>query len=391
MKRLLCLYVILACSLASSLPSAGQLEAFDPIRPAAPASELWSEADRYANGWSSLPWFGYFVELEQGWIYHLEHGYQYYPGSHLNSFVFYDLNMESWFWSGSALYPYLSKLGRNAGWYWYYKGGTLGNRWFNRLKDAQDLQEGAINQGSGPGASDMVRVEGGTLSTSGGLDGTLVGPLHVGKYEVTWAEWLDVRDWAVGRGYDIAGNGEGCGHDHPVRSVNWFDVLKWCNARSEREGMTPVYTSGGSVFKTGQPDHTAISVNASANGYRLPREAEWEFVARGGNLTNGYRFAGSTSMDDVGWYWDNSVDADCALSVGRGTWPVGLKAANELGLYDMCGNVFEWCWDHNSSKCVVRGGSWYNEAYFCSVTYQVSFAPEKRYFDTGFRVFRSAQ
>jgi hypothetical protein len=77
-----------------------------------------------------------------------------------------------------------------------------------------------------------------------------------------------------------------------------------------------------------------------ATGYRLPLKAEWEFAARGGNRSNGYTYAGSNDLNEVGWYWDNSGGVECNLSDGRSTWPLGEKAANELGLYDMSGNVW---------------------------------------------------
>jgi sulfatase modifying factor 1 len=231
-------------------------------------------------------------------------------------------------------------------------------------------------------------IDGGTLGMSMGT--VTVDSFYIGIYEVTWGEWKAVRAEAAARGYDIGSVGSGCADDHPVHSVNWFDVLKWCNLKSELEGLTAVYTMSGAVFKTGQPSHTSISQNLSANGYRLPQEAEWEFAARGGNHTKGYTYAGSNDLNAVGWFSDNSVGAPCDLLSGRGTWPVGQKVSNELELYDMSGNVWEWCWDQSGSSRRIRGGNWLLSADLCAVSNRNSVNPVNRHFNFGFRLARSS-
>jgi len=223
---------------------------------------------------------------------------------------------------------------------------------------------------------DMVLVQGGSL-TNIGNGAITVSSFCIGKYEVTWGEWQTVRTWAATNGYDIGSVGAGSADNHPVHTVSWYDVVKWCNARSQKEGRTPVYAVGGAIYQSGTND--AVVVNAWANGYRLPTEAEWEFAARGGTQSQGYLYSGGNDLNAVGWYYGNYL--------GQGTWPVGMKAANELGIYDMSGNVGEYCfdWYRVGVYRVHRGGSSNDPSIPCQAAVRDFADPPSRNGHRGFR------
>jgi len=243
----------------------------------------------------------------------------------------------------------------------------------------------------------MVFVEGGTLPSGSLLDAQSVGFFEISQYEVTWGEWKNVRDWAVNNGYtDLDGVGAVSSNpkpgmdQHPVQQVNWYDVVKWCNAKSEMEGVAPVYKINGVTYKTGQ---SLPTIDSLANGYRLPLEKEWEWAARGGVYTQGYTYSGSNSLNLVAWTTQNDQDSK----------PVGTKVANELGIYDMSGNVCEWCWDliYTTGRSFRGGGFWYcyTDNYF-SVSSRDGFVnffddmarkfdPNGRWISVGFRLARN--
>ena len=232
-------------------------------------------------------------------------------------------------------------------------------------------------------------------------DARVVVPVHtvtvsafaMDKWEVPIEFWESVRAWGNAHGYDLVVGGSS-GAKHPVHSVNWFDVVKWCNARSEKEGKVPTYYEDGAmskVYRSGDKAPAGVKWDA---GYRLPTEAEWEKAARGGVAGKLYPSGMDAAL--------SPTLANFKESNKGKTMPIGSYGANGYGLYDMAGNVWEWCWDYggeyaqtaqtdprgpiSGSSPVIRGGSWdYGGAEFCRVADHRSSTPGRRDFNYGFR------
>lgn len=233
----------------------------------------------------------------------------------------------------------------------------------------------------------MVKVEGGTFTMGAtseqGSDAydyeypihqVTLGDYYISKYEVTQSVWKDLM------GYTPAPNGDqwcsyyGIGADYPAYYISWNDAQ---NFIAKLNALT---------------DKT----------FRLPTEAEWEYAARGGNKNQGYKYSGSDTIADVAWYYDNAGSIDRGL-LDYGTHLVGTKIPNELGIYDMSGNVYEWCSDRYSayytngaqtnpvgptvgSGRVLRGGCWNNNLRCCRVSCRDFFSPNTRINLIGFRL-----
>lgn len=158
----------------------------------------------------------------------------------------------------------------------------------------------------------------------------------------------------------------------PVVSISWLDATQFCNLLSNKSGLEECYSIN--------PDNETIVCNWNSNGYRLPSEAEWQYACKAG--TSGYRYG---ELDQIAWYQDNS---------GGGIHEVGGKQPNEWGLYDMLGNVWEWCWDIYDEQVygsyrIFRGGSWAEEARGCGASCRRRSHPTFSIDDLGFRVARS--
>jgi formylglycine-generating enzyme required for sulfatase activity len=251
---------------------------------------------------------------------------------------------------------------------------------------------------------EMEEIDGGlfNMGDNYGSHNVELSSFRMGKYEVTQHQYTEVMG-SNPSSFD--------GDDLPVEMVSWYDAIVFCNTLSIKEDLEPAYRvqiAGEWITDPEEmgtheylidpdPAWENVEMISGASGYRLPTEAEWEYAARGGQESEGYEYSGSDDPDEVAWYLDNSDNT---------THEVGEKEANELGLYDMSGNVWEWCWDwygsypddnlednyagaSSGTSRVGRGGSWSNDAYIIlSSSFRHYIDPSGRSDFIGFRLVR---
>lgn len=239
--------------------------------------------------------------------------------------------------------------------------------------------------------------------------GVTISSFYIGKYEVTQKEWTEVME---------SNPSKFKGDNLPVEMVTWYESVEYCNKLSLKDALKPYYNIDRNKKDTNNTCEMddlkwTVTINPGANGYRLPTEAEWEYAAGGGQMSKSYTYSGGNHIDKVAWYWQNSGDKNLT---GFWNWPVieknndkaqpiGGKDPNELGLYDMSGNVREWCWDwyrdtldskgagplgnNSGSLRVWKGGGWLGGDFCCELSFRAGYEPNSRGPDQGFRVCRS--
>ncbi|BBE30508.1 hypothetical protein OSSY52_06490 [Tepiditoga spiralis] len=196
---------------------------------------------------------------------------------------------------------------------------------------------------------------------------------NIKRYEVTFEEYDKYCEETGAEKPKDEGWGRG---KRPVINVSWYDAIKYCNWKSEKEGLPKAYDEEGNLLDNYGKETTDP---LKAKGYRLPTEAEWEYAARGGKESKGYEYSGSNDIDEVAWYWNNTKE----------TQEVGTKKPNELGIYDMSGNVWEWCTDwYEKDEKVIKGGSWNDEKEILSIDYKNEYEPDIKRSFLGFRVVK---
>ena len=229
-----------------------------------------------------------------------------------------------------------------------------------------------------------VVVRGGTLQESAGLGAVSVPSFFMSQFRVSSDEWQTVQAWAAQNGYQITRLQPGNPGNLTAKNMSWYDAVKWCNAKSQMHGLTPVYTVSGANYKRG---FFVPVMNEGASGYRLPSLAEWVWAARGGRMSKVCRTNENNQLEDDAWYDRNMQSSDHTVS----------KVPNRLGLYDMSGynsngNRGEWCWElgepQYSTRRIWHANWWDSIAVGLTASYPIYKYPDLRGHGLGFRTIR---
>ena len=257
--------------------------------------------------------------------------------------------------------------------------------------------------------------------TDAGTNSVTVSAFYMDLNIVSMSAWHSVYLWATNNGYSFTHPGSSRSAREPVQTVDWFDAVKWCNARSQQAGLTPVYyTDAGfsQLYTNGEP---TVYANWAYNGYRLPTEAEWEKAARSGMVSQRFPWGNSISQNLANYLGApsyNNGNPSYTYDAGPAGFNASLTAAgvpyttfvsyytpNAYGLFDMCGNVYQWCWDwygtpysggadprgpSSGSNRILRGGSWKDYAQYLRTAYRSNNVPSTVINTIGFRCVRGA-
>ncbi|WP_168442180.1 S8 family serine peptidase [Pontiella desulfatans] len=253
-------------------------------------------------------------------------------------------------------------------------------------------------------STEMVTVPAGT---NGGVDPdfgsyslTMTNTVLMDATEISYSTWRDVCEWAVTNGYQFDNPGERKDVGHPVHSIDWYDCAKWCNARSEMDGLTPCYSVTGGVYRTGS--HDAVT-DYNASGYRLPTWTEFEYAARGGLAGQRFPWGEFITHGEANYFSSSAFDYDLSPTKGGHpdyaygddphSAPCGSFPPNAYGLYDISGNIWEWCNNAAGTDRHARSGGGNGDARWlrcgASKSVEAGGLSDEEYHSLGFRTLRA--